>query len=430
MLALLKILLNVGQPAFAMNTRLLPVILLVACCIAVHAAPPPELTSLQQQYAFAVAERVTIPYETGIEALNAKFLVALTNAGEEAKKAGKLPDALAIEEDKKLISSKQPLPEKDDETTPASVKKLHAVYRLESAKLAQQRLAAHAALLPAYTAKLKELESTLTKGDRLAEAKEVMLYREGLGTVEAPVAVGKEFTNSLGMKFVKVPDTDVLFCIHETRRQDYAAYASEVPGVNGSWKTVNKDGIPTSDKDDHPVASMNWQDAQGFCEWLSKKEGRTYRLPTDKEWSYAVGLGRVEKWAASTTPEMLNGKVTNEFPWGNDFPPKGKGKGNYADTTLKAKSASSQFIEGYTDGFATTAPVMSFKPNKLGIYDLGGNVWEWLGDAFNASSPQHVLRGGSWDSIAVGHILSSCRIHNPDRRYDYGFRVVLEEKTP
>lgn len=413
-----------------MSCRLLLVVLFVTCFAAAHAGPSPELLALQQQYELLVTERVVVPHDLGLEALNAKFLTALSSAADEAKKAGILPDVLAIEEDKKLITSKQPLPDSDDDTTPASLRILRAVYRSELAKLAQQRTTAHAALLPAYTAKLKELESTLTKADRLAEAKEVMQYREGLGVMEAPTAVGSQFTNSLGMKFVKVPDTNVLFCIHETRRQDYAEYADEIPAVDGSWKTVNKDGMPASDKDDHPVGNMLWQDAQGFCEWLSKKEGRTYRLPTDKEWSCAVGLGRIEKWAAGTTPEMLNGKVTNEFPWGDDFPPKGKGKGNFADENWKSKFPSLPFLEGYTDGFVTTAPVMSFKPNKLGIYDMGGNVWEWLGDTFNAATPQHALRGASWDSLRVGHLLSSARIRNPNRRYDYGFRVVLEEKAP
>lgn len=413
-----------------MNCRRLLVVLLVAHFTATHAAPPPELIALQQQYAFLVAERVTIPHEAGMEALNAKFIAALIGAADEAKKAGNLPELLVIEEDKKLIASKQP-PGKDDETTPASLKKLRAVYRAEAAKLAQQRTAAHAALLPPYTARLKELESTLTKADRLIEAKEVMQHREGLGTMAAPTAAGSQFTNSLGMKFVKVPDTRVLFCIHETRLQDYAVYASEIPGVKDLWKNQTKEGVPTSDKADHPVAGMLWEDGQAFCEWLSKKEGRTYRLPTDAEWSSAVGLGSMEARTTSTTPEMLNGKVQTEFPWGGKFPPKSRDKvGNYADTAYQTKFPLLKAIEDYTDGFVTTAPVMSFKPNRLGIYDLGGNVWEWLGDVFNASTPQHALRGGSWDSVTVGHILSSCRIRNPNRRYDYGFRVVLEEKAP
>ncbi|MBL9130244.1 MAG: SUMF1/EgtB/PvdO family nonheme iron enzyme, partial [Verrucomicrobiaceae bacterium] len=298
------------------------------------------------------------------------------------------------------------------------------------ARLAQQRTAAHTALLPAYNANLKTLEVTLTKASRLDEAKAVMQYRESLAAPGAPVLPGKEFINTLGMKFVKVPDTSVLMCIHETRRKDYAAYAGDVPGVNDAWKAPTKDGIATDDKEDHPVANIHWEDAQGFCQWLGKKEGRSYRLPSDREWSCAVGLANVEKWTPATTPEMLNGKVKDEFPWNGAFPPKGKGLGNYADTDWKTKFPASACIEGYTDGFPTTAPVMSFKPNKLGIHDLGGNVWEWIGEPFSASTPQHALRGGSWDSLTVSHLLSSTRIRNPNRRYDYGFRVVLEEKAP
>lgn len=393
-----------------------------------HAASPPELIQLQQQYAFAIAERVASPYETGLEALNAKFLTALIYAEDEARKAGKLPEVLAIEEDRKLIQNHQPPPGKDDETTPAALKKLRAVYRAEAAKLAQQRTAAQTALLPPYSANLKALESTLTKANRLDEAKEVMHYRESLAVMEAPTALGSQYTNSLGMKFVKVPDTDVLFCIHEVRRKDYAVYADETPGVDGGWKNVNKDGTPTSDQEDHPVAGIDWRDAQGFCDWLSKREGRAYRLPTDMEWSCAVGLNGVEKWEPGATPELLNGKLRGVFPWGTDYPPKSRGIGNYADTAWKTKFPKTPSLEGYTDGFATAAPVMSFKPNKLGIYDLGGNVWEWLATPFSPAANHHTLRGASWDCWTYNHTLSSSRIRNPYRRHDYGFRVVLEEK--
>jgi formylglycine-generating enzyme required for sulfatase activity len=242
---------------------------------------------------------------------------------------------------------------------------------------------------------------------------------------------GQPFTNTLGMKFVPVPGTEVFFCIHETRRQDYAAYAAEIPGVDGTWKNQQKEGIPVGDKDDHPVVGMSWEDAQKFCAWLSKKEGKTYRLPTDQEWSFAVGIGNEEKWTKDTTPEMLHGKVTNKFPWGGDFPPKATDQaGNYADTMCKEKFPSMPFIEGYMDNFATTAPVMSFKPNKLGIYDLGGNVWEWCEDWFNALNVEHVLRGGSWGDYGRAFPLSSFRFHGTpgSRRWSCGFRCVLVVK--
>ncbi|MFN0080151.1 MAG: SUMF1/EgtB/PvdO family nonheme iron enzyme [Prosthecobacter sp.] len=233
------------------------------------------------------------------------------------------------------------------------------------------------------------------------------------------------FTNTLGMKFVPVPGTNVLFCIHETRRQDYAAFAGQMPAVDGRWKNTTEEGIPVSDKDDHPVVSVNWDDVQAFCEWLSKKEGKVYRLPTDQEWSFAVGIGNDEIRNAATTPEMLHGKVA-VFPWGTGLPPP-KGAGNYADITLNQTTGNHRFIQGYTDGFATTAPVMSFTPNKLGLYDLGGNVWEWVSDWWNVAQKERVLRGVSFVPLG-GPVYSSARWASAPnlRRSMFGFRLVAE----
>jgi hypothetical protein len=161
--------------------------LFLALSITAQAATPKELTSLQQQYAFLITERVTGPYETGLAALNAKFVAALDTAASQAKSAGDLPTVLAIQADKKLLADKQPLPETDDDKTPESLKKLRAIYRTAAAKLVEQRTAAHQALLPAYSARLKDLEATLTKADRIAEAQEVLTYREGL-TQSSPLS--------------------------------------------------------------------------------------------------------------------------------------------------------------------------------------------------------------------------------------------------
>ena len=238
------------------------------------------------------------------------------------------------------------------------------------------------------------------------------------------------FTNSLGMKFVPVKGTGVFFCIHETRRQDYAAYAAEKPAVNGDWSNAMKDGIPVGKGDDHPVVSVSWEDAQAFCTWLSKKEGRAYRLPTDREWSVAVGLGLYEQEGVS--PQSLSQNVTTEFPWGGTYPPKTKDSaGNYADTAWKQKFPKGFAIEGYTDGFPTTAPVMKFKPNKLGLHDLGGNVWEWVDDWHSDTRTSRVLRGGSWNFAENYLIYSSNRPHfTPScRKNDFGFRCVVETRS-
>jgi len=229
---------------------------------------------------------------------------------------------------------------------------------------------------------------------------------------------------------VPVPGTEVLFCIHETRYRDYAVYAAEVEGISGSWKSQEIDGFTVKDRpEDHPVTRVSWEDAQAFCAWLSEKEGRTYRLPTDREWSVAVGLGRLERPRSGDTPESLSGQVANEYPWGKGWPPP-EGAGNYSDASRQAKapSADARYVEGgYDDGFPTTAPVMSFEANEFGLFDLGGNVWEWCENWINASNEERVLRGASWFNDGRVGLLSSYR-HRfaPEHRgHDRGFRVVV-----
>lgn len=250
----------------------------------------------------------------------------------------------------------------------------------------------------------------------------------------APATAAKsDFTNSLGMKFVKVPGTQVLFCIHETRKGDYAKYAAAVPRLDESWKNQVKDNVPISDQDDHPVVSVSWEEAQAFCQWLSKEEGKTYRLPTDREWSEAVGIGRDEKWQKDSAPVDFAAYLKNEFPWGGAYPPKTKDRaGNYADEDYKAKFPGQPSIAGYSDGYATTAPIMSFKPNKLGIYDMGGNVYEWVEDWFRPGVMERVLRGCSWVDSGAAMLPSSNRPHTSPtgRASHYGFRIVLETRAP
>ncbi|WP_294390011.1 bifunctional serine/threonine-protein kinase/formylglycine-generating enzyme family protein [Prosthecobacter sp.] len=243
-------------------------------------------------------------------------------------------------------------------------------------------------------------------------------------TKEAP------FTNTLGMKFVPVPGTDVLFCIHETRYNDYAAYAADSAGVDETWKNqiAEKHKI-TNRPTDHPVVNVNWEDAQRFCKWLSQKENKSYRLPTDREWSIAVGLGDVESRDGGSTPADLDGKETTMFPWGSQFPPRTTDRvGNYGDASRNGKITD---ISGYVDGFPTTAPVMQFSPNSLGLYDMGGNVFEWCEDWSDATHRFRVLRGGSWGVDKRVHLQSSLRYQKVpgQRNPGYGFRIVVAADT-
>lgn len=262
----------------------------------------------------------------------------------------------------------------------------------------------------------------------LAGAALWLFYRES-----PPPAATKEvpFVNSLGMPFVPVPDTRVLFCMHETRRKDYAAYAEAVPGVDPTWQKQIFPACPvTVRSEDHPVARVSPEDAAGFCLWLSKKERRTYRLPSDREWSLAVGLGPREAWTPGATPESLNDRISDEFPWGKAWPPP-PDAGNFSDQSRKARAFDrlASYAENVDDGFPVTAVVMSFAPNHLGLYDMGGNVFEWVEDWWNEARQDRTFRGGSWQNCERGMLLSSHRHRttSPSKRCgDLGFRIVLE----
>ena len=110
------------------------------------------------------------------------------------------------------------------------------------------------------------------------------------------------------------------------------------------------------------------------------------------------------------------------------------GAGNYSDDSRKARAPiiNSQYLDGYNDGFPTTAPVMSFTPSKAGLYDMGGNVAEWVADWYDPTKLHRTARGGSFVTGHSDYLFSSFRSHNaPSLRSDtYGFRVVIEVTQP
>ena len=233
-----------------------------------------------------------------------------------------------------------------------------------------------------------------------------------LGCVSTTYTPDKPFVNTLGMKFVTVPGTEVQFSIWETRVRDYAAYAAANSSVDDYWKS------PFSTTETSPVSRISWEDANAFCEWLTQKErvegkitvNQRYRLPKDAEWSVAVGLGQ----ELGNTPEEKHNSVKGVYPWGNAWPPP-KGSGNRHGS-----------LE--VDSYVYTSPVGSFAPNKFGLHDLGGNMWEWCEDSYSPLDLQHrVLRGGSWDLDDHGDLLSSSRIRRIRglRGHTFGFRCVL-----
>ncbi len=236
-------------------------------------------------------------------------------------------------------------------------------------------------------------------------------------TASAPDAPKAE--NSLGMTFVQIGDVN--FSKNKTRVKDYAQFIKETGYPKSRWSNPG-----FAQTDEHPVVMVSWTDALSFCKWLTDKEqasgalkpGEFYRLPTDAEWSKAVGLP-TEK---GQTPEMRDMGIQDQYPWGTAWPPP-KGAGNYTGKETGAEV----YIPGYEDGFPYTSPVGSFKSNTFGLNDMGGNTWEWCMDTWNPKARSRVLRGGSWYQGALQlSLLSSCRIHSmPDRESDnYGFRVV------
>jgi serine/threonine-protein kinase len=178
--------------------------------------------------------------------------------------------------------------------------------------------------------------------------------------------------------------------------------------------------------DNHPVACVTWKDATEFCRWLSRKDGRTYRLPTEAEWEYCCRAG--------TQTLFSNGADTQE----NILK-----IGNMADAQFHGNVPDAAFLDE-DDGYETTAPVGRYAPNAWGLYDMNGNVWEWCqdfhDDAYYAASPpidppgpetgsERVLRGGSWFDIGVPSATRHRFMANgwvPT----IGFRVALDRSPP
>jgi serine/threonine protein kinase len=233
---------------------------------------------------------------------------------------------------------------------------------------------------------------------------------------------GEPWENTLGMKFA--PVRELLVGIWPVRVQDYETFCQA---------TSRARSIPDfSQGPAHPVVKVSWEDATDFCEWLTAKEraagrieqGQRYRLPADLEWSAAAGIADEGR----ATPEERDGKA-RDFPWGKQWPPPA-GAGNFADSAVKKTGMTT--IAGYHDGFPQTSPVGSFPPNRFGLFDMSGNVWQWCADSYKGGATGvhdwGVLRGGSWGTASPAELRSSYRnvVERSERDVLYGFRCVLD----
>jgi sulfatase modifying factor 1 len=177
--------------------------------------------------------------------------------------------------------------------------------------------------------------------------------------------------------------------------------------------------------EDHPVVNVTWNDALALARWLSRQEGRTYRLPTEAEWEYACRAGTQGRYQHGDDPVGLL-RVGNTFD---------------EDAAANWPAWRGRALPG-RDGHAFTAPVGSYAPNAFGLHDMHGNVWEWVSDwhddGYYARSPGDdppgpadgavkVRRGGSWHTWAL---YARCAFRNwntVETRYTLvGIRLVRE----
>jgi formylglycine-generating enzyme required for sulfatase activity len=229
----------------------------------------------------------------------------------------------------------------------------------------------------------------------------------------------------------------------EFKRPFYLGVNEVTNGQYRRFKPQHRSGIVgqhTLDLDNQPVVGISWQDAAAYCNWLSQQEGLPpayemkgdslvavepmttgYRLPSDAEW----------EWAA-----RRDGGQLRRYPWGDSLPVAAR-SGNYADVT--ARLILQDVIPDYDDGFAASAPAGKFPPNPLGLYDMGGNVAEWVHDYYTVSSDasqvaidplgpkegkQHVIRGSSWRQSSLTDLRLSARDFGDGVRNDVGFRLA------
>jgi formylglycine-generating enzyme required for sulfatase activity len=192
-------------------------------------------------------------------------------------------------------------------------------------------------------------------------------------------------------------------------------FMGKYPVTQEQWESVMEQAPPyRCQGPTRPVDRVCWYDAVEFCERLSEKTGRAYRLPGEAEWEYACRAG-------TTTPFYCGGTITTDLA-------------NYVGEHIYRLEPAGVYRHVTTD-------VGSFPPNAFGLYDMHGNVWEWCADAWHDDYTGAPTDGSTWESRAASHRVlrggcwhdppdlcrSAARLkHTPSEGEDYfGFRVAL-----
>jgi formylglycine-generating enzyme required for sulfatase activity len=232
-----------------------------------------------------------------------------------------------------------------------------------------------------------------------------------LGDVPKEIGV-----KSLGMKLVFVPRGTFWMGDRDSQRQVEIAhdfYMGVVPVTQQQWQDIMGSnpshfsrngggagavkGIPDAELKQFPVEQVSWQDVQEFLQRLNAREKGSeflYRLPTEAEWEYSC-----------------RGGVTSQKDCAFDF--------YFAQPTNDLTSGQANF----GNSLGRTTKVGSYKPNRLGIYDMHGNVWEWCEDVAQGSA--RVFRGGGWGSDAGNCRASRRKSRGPSHRdNDLGYRLA------
>jgi len=182
----------------------------------------------------------------------------------------------------------------------------------------------------------------------------------------------------------------------------------------------SKPGFDQTDRD--PVTCVSWQDAKAYADWLRETTGKPYRLPTEAEWEYAARAGTATPWF-----------------WGDD-PATACRNANLLDQSARAKiGTSAAAFLSCDDLFPFTSPVGQFSANGFNLYDMAGNIFQWVADCYRggydgapgaapeAACDKRVIRGGAWSS-PVKKARAASRVEQaPAYRFsNIGFRVVRD----